>query len=388
MEHSQQETKKNWLDRYYKILMAIPIILTLLCLVYLGYFYSENNDFIIKDVSLSGGTTITLQADKVTISFEELGNALKQKYEDVSLRKLTDMRSGESIAYVIESSEEPENLKLDIESILGEKLTTENSSVEFTGPGLSSNFYNQLVKALFAAFILMSLVIFFLFGDSKKLKIDSAILTLVVIKLIFNMPFIDTLASIIIFCLFFYSLYLSKSKKGFILPILGALIFIIAFFLPYLTTAFLILLSISLLALYLIFSPPSIAVMFAAFSDIVIPLAIIDYFGIRLSAAGISAFLMLVGYSVDTDILLTTRALKNSEGHLNSRLYRAFKTGILMTITALFAVLPAFFIVTGLPDAFRQIFLILALGLGADIVNTWMTNIGIIKWYCNRKGIQ
>ena len=59
-----------------------------------------------------------------------------------------------------------------------------------------------------------------------------------------------------------------------------------------------------------------------------------------------------------------------------------------MTGTALIAVLPAFFLVTGLPDSFKQIFLILAIGLVADIINTWMTNAGIIKWYANRKGLK
>ena len=97
---------------------------------------------------------------------------------------------------------------------------------------------------------------------------------------------------------------------------------------------------------------------------------------------------MLIGYSVDTDILLTTRALKKQEGTVNQRIYGAFKTGIFMTITALAAVLPAFFIITGLPDSFRQIFFILALGLGADIINTWLTNASIIKWYCEKKGIR
>ncbi|MEK6848597.1 MAG: protein translocase subunit SecF, partial [Nanoarchaeota archaeon] len=87
-------------------------------------------------------------------------------------------------------------------------------------------------------------------------------------------------------------------------------------------------------------------------------------------------------------ILLTTRALKNREGTLNSRIFRAFKTGILMTLTALLAVLPAFLFITGLPDSFRQIFLILALGLFADIINTWLTNVGIIKWYCDSKRIK
>jgi preprotein translocase subunit SecF len=80
--------------------------------------------------------------------------------------------------------------------------------------------------------------------------------------------------------------------------------------------------------------------------------------------------------------------LKKKEGLLNERIFGAFKTGILMTGTALAAVLPAFFIVSGLPDSFRQIFLILALGLGTDILTTWLTNAGIIKWYCKRRNIQ
>jgi preprotein translocase subunit SecF len=41
-----------------------------------------------------------------------------------------------------------------------------------------------------------------------------------------------------------------------------------------------------------------------------------------------------------------------------------------------------------LPDSFRQIFLILSIGLCADLINTWLTNASIIKWYCQRKGIQ
>nr|AQS29448.1 hypothetical protein [uncultured archaeon]AQS29476.1 hypothetical protein [uncultured archaeon] len=133
---------------------------------------------------------------------------------------------------------------------------------------------------------------------------------------------------------------------------------------------------------------PSIAIIFAAFADIVMPLALLDYMGIKISAAGIAAFLMLIGYSVDTDILLTTRVIKKREGTVNQRIYGAFKTGIFMTITALLAVLPAFFLVTTIPDSFRQIFLILALGLFADILNTWFTNAGIIKWYAGKKGLN
>jgi preprotein translocase subunit SecF len=117
-------------------------------------------------------------------------------------------------------------------------------------------------------------------------------------------------------------------------------------------------------------------------------LAIVDLLGIRLSTAGIAAFLMLIGYSVDTNILLTSRVLKRLEGSVNQRIFSSFKTGLFMTLTGLVAVLPAFLFVTGLPDSFRQIFLIVALGLGADIINTWLTNAGIIKWYASMNGMK
>ena len=132
---------------------------------------------------------------------------------------------------------------------------------------------------------------------------------------------------------------------------------------------------------------PSLAVIFAAFADIVMSLALVNILGIKISAAGIAAFLMLIGYSVDTDILLTSRALRKKEISLNQRIYSSFKTGILMTFTALIAVIPIFFITSGIPDSFRQIFIILALGLFADILNTWLTNASLIKWYCEAKKI-
>lgn len=289
-----QEEKKHWYDKNYKLMLLIPIILLIICLFYLASFYSSNNDFIYKDSSLSGGTTITLKAD---VEVGQLESSLKEKFPDVSIRTIADITSAKPIAFIIDSTANPDELKSEIENILGYKLTNENSSIEFSGSSLGKNFYRQLITAVIISFILMSIVIFILF-------------------------------------------------RTFI---------------------------------------PSIAVIFAAFADIIMALTVVNILGIKLSAAGIAAFLMLIGYSVDTDILLTTRVLKKREGTVNQRIYGAFKTGIFMTITGLVAVLPAFFLITGLPDSFRQIFLILAIGLFADIINTWLTNASIIKWYANVK---
>lgn len=128
---------------------------------------------------------------------------------------------------------------------------------------------------------------------------------------------------------------------------------------------------------------PSLAVIFAAFSDLIGTLAFMQLFGIKLSTAGVAALLMLIGYSVDTDILLSTRLLKRS-GQLMDSVYSSIKTGLTMQTTAI-AALTVLYIVT--PAALlRQISIILIIGLILDIFNTWIQNVGILKWYLERKG--
>ena len=127
---------------------------------------------------------------------------------------------------------------------------------------------------------------------------------------------------------------------------------------------------------------PSIAVVFCAFSDIVITLAIANIIGIKLSTAGIAAFLMLIGYSVDTDILLSTHILKRKEGSVNDRLIHASKTGMMMTLTTLAAVTVC--LIVSESDVLRQIMTILLIGLIVDIINTWIQNVAILKIYLEK----
>ena len=109
------------------------------------------------------------------------------------------------------------------------------------------------------------------------------------------------------------------------------------------------------------------------------PLALMDILGIRISAAGIAAFLMLIGYSVDTDILLSTRLLKRKEGQLSERIASAFKTGITMTLTTIAAVIVA--LIVSDSEVISQIMLIILIGLVVDIINTWIQNLGLLRWY-------
>ncbi len=122
---------------------------------------------------------------------------------------------------------------------------------------------------------------------------------------------------------------------------------------------------------------PSLAVILAAFSDIVITLAIVNVLGMKLSTAGIAAFLMLIGYSVDTDVLLTSRILKRKSGTVMSGIYSAMKTGILMNVTTLAAVTVA--LIFAQSEVIRQIMIILLIGILVDMMNTWIQNAGLLR---------
>jgi len=131
---------------------------------------------------------------------------------------------------------------------------------------------------------------------------------------------------------------------------------------------------------------PSCAVVLSAFADMAMTAAMMNVVGIPLTLGTTAALLMLIGYSVDSDILLTTRVLKR-QGKLNDKLTGAFHTGIIMTSTTLAAVVVLFVVSwLGQVEVVEEISAVLLIGLVFDIMNTWLTNVGILKWYVTRGG--
>jgi preprotein translocase subunit SecF len=131
---------------------------------------------------------------------------------------------------------------------------------------------------------------------------------------------------------------------------------------------------------------PSLAVVLSAFSDIVITAAAMQVLGIPLSLGTTAALLMLVGYSVDSDILLTSRVLKR-KGKLDEKLSGAFRTGFIMTTTTLSALVAMWVVATvGQIQIISEIASVLIIGLVVDLMNTWLLNSGIIKGYVLRSG--
>jgi preprotein translocase subunit SecF len=126
---------------------------------------------------------------------------------------------------------------------------------------------------------------------------------------------------------------------------------------------------------------PSIAVVLSAFSDIVVPLALMNVFGIELTLGAVAALLMIIGYSVDSDILLNNHILRRRGGFYENA-YDAMRTGISMTLTSIGAMITMVVVATlfSVP-LLGEIGLILVFGLVADIMNTYLLNMSLLRWY-------
>ena len=126
---------------------------------------------------------------------------------------------------------------------------------------------------------------------------------------------------------------------------------------------------------------PSIAVVISAFSDIVIPVALMNVLNIELSLGAVAALLMIIGYSVDSDILLNNHVLRRHGGFYESA-YRAMRTGVSMTLTSIAAMTTMFLVSWYLAiPLLDDIALILVFGLTADLMNTYMMNMSLLRWY-------
>ncbi|MEN4017481.1 MAG: protein translocase subunit SecF [Methanobacterium sp.] len=134
---------------------------------------------------------------------------------------------------------------------------------------------------------------------------------------------------------------------------------------------------------------PSMAVILAALTDLIIAVGGMSLFGIPLTLASVGALLLLIGYSVDTDILLTTRVLKRREGTVTERAMGTMKTGFTMAAASIGSMV-ALYIVTVffIPSAevLSDIAAVLIIGLVADILATWLMNLGILRWYMESGG--
>lgn len=343
-EHKAKPKIQQIYETKYKQLIWIPMILLILAFAQIGYQIYSTGDFVQKGISLSGGVSLTI-TDESEIDTVSLQTQIKSEYSnnDINVRHLTNA-AGEKIGIIVEADitdTSAENIDLFTENV-GKyyPLVKDSYSLEVMGSSLGQSFFIETIRILFIAFLSMAMVVFILFGEGKRYKAYSIILT-------------GFSAIVIIF------------MRNNVLDIISYLI------------------GAGLVIMYWKKSIPSIAVILAAFSDIIISLAIFNLFGFKLSTAGVAAFLMLIGYSVDTDILLSTKVLKSKHGDINARIYEAMKTGLMMNITTIVAITLALIFTDS--ETIKQIMIILLIGLFVDLINTWIQNVSLIRIYLDKK---
>ena len=329
---------ENTYMKNYKKLLIIPLIILTLSIIILLVQYSTNGYFIDKDISLKGGVSSTIYTQE-EINIEDIESKFLEQYpgSEISIRKLSSFGTSQKIGIIIEATEVNAE---QVRNFVQKNFNTENFSIQETGEGLGESFFKELIYAIIFAFGLMIGIVILIFVLEKTLsRILGSILLFLVI--IIDIPIQIKAILSVIFIIFVILLTLVKKKFIISLPILFSIIF-----------------------------------------DILCTLAIISLLNMKISSAGIAAFLMVIGYSIDTDLLLTTRILRRKIGTIFERLKNAFKTGIMMTITTLAALSVAYFITNSI--ILKQMFGIIIIALTVDLISTWITTSGLIIWYAKK----
>ncbi len=262
-----------------KYLMFIPIAFLLFSSALLLTNLFTKGEIIERDIELKGGKILTIETENITLLETLFPEAKPQILKGAKTLVVLEFDYNTDIHKVLQTLKE--------HGISGEY------TVEEIGPVLGSIFWEQAIKAIIVAFILMSIVIAIAFR------------TLV----------------------------------------------------------------------------PCVAVILAAVTDIVGALAIMNLLGIKLSLATLGALLMLIGYSVDTDVLLTTETIK-TRLTFGEGLKKAMKTGLTMSFTTISVL--AIMSIFSASLVIKEIATVVLIGLIIDIFSTWFTNAGILKIYVSK----
>jgi len=271
----------------YKKMIAIPIIIFVLCSVFL---IVQSNNGLLLDIDLRGGTQISIDSQSY-IDETALKDVLSNY--DINVRTARGV-TGYSTLLEFGTDIDSNNI---ISTLENAGYNLDSYSVQSISPLLSESFFSQAIWALVLAFIFMAIVIMFIFKS----------------------------------------------------PILS---------------------------LYTSLCP--------AF-DIIEVLAVTQLLGIKLSLASFAALLMIVGYSVDDDVMIASRVLKRTDIALEKRFGESFKTSVTTTTATLVALIVLFAL--SLSSVITQIATVLLIGLIFDFFNTWLFNVNLLRWHVEKKGV-
>ncbi len=367
-----------------KLLIAVPLILMVL-----GIYFSSG---IILDSTLSGGVSLTLQAN-TTMTPAQIASAMSSRYGIAGTS--VQVSQGQVLITVPEnkSLSEAEGYLLQIYQYHS-NYTQDVVNATAYGFALSKSPSNKTIQGLYSQAAI---------GENDSLIQIRKYLALEIQSL---HPFVGNAAgnmtsadSMLASAQGLYS-NASNAYKSTLLADVASIVpfksysyqeitvLQSSYFLSQLQTIIIVAFVMISIVVFIIFrSPvPSFAVVFGAANDIIVALGAMAILKIPLGIASIGGLLMLLGYSIDTDVLTAIRILKRHEGTPEERAYGSMKTGMTMTLTAIvsFAVLFAISYVEYVPT-YYEIAGVVLFGLIGDLATTWLGNASIILWYVNRK---
>lgn len=367
-----------------KLLIAVP-----LALMVLGIYFSSG---LILDSTLSGGVSLTLQAN-TTMAPAQIASAMSSRYGIAGTS--VQVSQGQVLITVPEnrSLSEAEGYLLQIYQYHS-NYTQDVVNATAYGFALSKNPSNKTIEGLYSQAAI---------GENDSLVQIRRYLALEIQSL---HPFIGNASgnmtsadSMLASAQGLYS-NASNAYKSTLLADVASIVpfksysyqeitvLQSSYFLSQLQTIIIVAFVMISIVVFIIFrSPvPSFAVVFGAANDIIVALGAMAILKIPLGIASIGGLLMLLGYSIDTDVLTAIRILKRHEGTPEERAYGSMKTGMTMTLTAIvsFAVLFAISYVEYVPT-YYEIAGVVLFGLIGDLATTWLGNASIILWYVNRK---
>lgn len=349
----------------YKYLMVIPIVLLIAAAFFAGS--------VKQGIDLKGGVLVSVQTDH-DFSVQELKDKVTKVTGTVPEVRLFDNPGGKGVEIELETDESLAKAEDELKVLhsLDDELTA--AEIAAATNSADSAKVAELEKKVFASANLIASLSHAslsekdahgaaqeaerVFLDAKKAFRDNLVAAVESVTKPKTSSFKEVGSSL-------SSFFLSKTRE----------VVLLAF-------------ALSALIIFVVFRSiaPSLAVLFGAFADLFITYGAMGLFGIPLSLASVAALLMLIGFSLDTDVLLTMRVLKRKEGTPAQRAFGAMKTGLLMNLTTV----AAFGLLTALAfflqiSVYFQIGAVALIGGVVDFFATWCVNAPLLLWHLERQ---
>jgi len=350
---------KSLLERFYsgnyRYYIALPAVL-----FFVFAFLAFVNPGLEQGIDLKGGTLVVVST-KSMVNAQDIASAINSKF-DLTELSVIPFQGGVQVQYG--SNRVLASAKSDIEKAKGLVESNQAQSLAICKKAVSSlSAYAKPEKQSFASAsecLAFAGQFYSEASDAFKEELNSTIFSSIGEKNIQEGSTRETQISPALGRLFW-----SQAQVILLIALVAVIIVIFAFFRAVV---------------------PSMAVILAATFDILAALGLMAVFRISFSIASMSSLLMLVGYSVDTDIMLTTRLLKRKFKTVRESAADSMLTGLTMTGTTLGA-LVVMLIFSSLwnLDVLFSIAAVLLFGLLGDLVSTWFMNAPVLMLYAERK---